>query len=102
MTRAAARAARKPAPAPALGPVVELWFEDILGVDPCNERHFEPSFDAIAQLAASIVSQGLLNPLIVRGEPGRWRVVAGSRRWRALKLITRLLSARLAMMLRPG
>ena len=80
------RALKQAPPLPALRPPVELWFEDIVGVDPCNARRVDPGEDAINQLAHSIAERGLLNPLIVRGTPGAWRVLAGGSRWRALKL----------------
>ena len=45
---------------------------------------------ALEELAASIRSQGLLQPLLVRplGEayPGKYEIIAGERRWRASKL----------------
>ncbi len=44
---------------------------------------------ALAELAASIKSQGLLQPILVRpdaGIEGRYQIVAGERRWRASKL----------------
>ena len=43
--------------------------------------------EAIAQLAQSIRDQGVLQPiLVVPGENGRYRIVAGERRWRAARL----------------
>lgn len=43
--------------------------------------------EAIAQLAQSIKDQGVLQPiLVVPGEHGRYRIVAGERRWRAARL----------------
>ena len=47
--------------------------------------HMDP--EAIASLSASIKSQGLMSPLIVRsvGE-GMWEIIAGERRFRAAKL----------------
>ena len=71
--------------------------------DPLNPRkHFED--DAIAELAASIATDGLLENLVVRRDPaggevlradedGRevrapiYRIVAGERRWRAMNLL---------------
>lgn len=44
----------------------------------------------LEELAASIRSQGLLQPLLVRpvgkGEPGKYEIVAGERRWRASQM----------------
>lgn len=47
--------------------------------------HMDP--ESIASLSASIKSQGLMSPLIVRsvGE-GQWEIIAGERRFRAAKL----------------
>jgi len=45
---------------------------------------------SLAELAASIRSQGMLQPLLVRphaSQHGRFEIVAGERRWRAARLI---------------
>jgi ParB family transcriptional regulator, chromosome partitioning protein len=49
-------------------------------------RDFDPA--ALADLAASIRSKGVLQPLIVRpvGSEGDFEIVAGERRWRAAQL----------------
>jgi ParB family chromosome partitioning protein len=45
-------------------------------------RHFDE--DALAELAASIASRGLIQPIVVRpGANQRYQIVAGERRWRA-------------------
>jgi len=45
-------------------------------------RHFDEA--ALSELAASIESRGVIQPVIVRPVPGgRWQLVAGERRWRA-------------------
>jgi ParB family chromosome partitioning protein len=47
-------------------------------------RTFEPG--ALEELAASLKSKGVIQPLIVRPDPsapGAWQIVAGERRWRA-------------------
>jgi len=45
-------------------------------------RHFEP--DALEELAASIATRGVIQPVIVRPlRGGRYQLVAGERRWRA-------------------
>ena len=86
--------ARKPAPRPEapriglegrLGAVIEVALREIDGLDPCNARHVEPTAADIADLADDIAARGLLNPLILRGAPDAYRVLAGGRRWRALK-----------------
>ena len=58
---------------------------EIDGLDPCNARHVEPTAADLAELADDIAARGLLNPLILRGAPDAYRVLAGGRRWRALK-----------------
>ncbi|QZH76168.1 MAG: ParB/RepB/Spo0J family partition protein [Erythrobacter sp.] len=45
-------------------------------------RHFDE--EALAELAASIASRGVIQPVIVRPQPrGKYQLVAGERRWRA-------------------
>ena len=46
------------------------------------------SQDSLEELAASIRSQGIIQPLIVRetGTPGSYEIIAGERRWRAARL----------------
>lgn len=53
-------------------------------------RHFDE--DALRQLADSIDQQGLLQPILVRAKPGArgdYEIVAGERRWRAVRLLGR-------------
>ena len=45
------------------------------------------SADADAELRASILAHGLLEPLVVRNREGVWHVVAGHRRYRALRAL---------------
>ncbi len=50
-------------------------------------RHFDK--DALNELADSLRSQGILQPLLVRPDPsspGRYQIIAGERRWRAAQL----------------
>jgi ParB family chromosome partitioning protein len=51
-------------------------------------KHFDP--ESLKELAESIKSQGLLQPLLLRPidptRPGKYEIVAGERRWRACKL----------------
>ena len=44
-------------------------------------RHFDE--EALSELAASIASRGLIQPIVVRPNQGRYQIVAGERRWRA-------------------
>lgn len=64
-----------------------------IGVNQVEPNPFQPrrrfDDDALAQLADSIRRDGLLQPLVVRpksGQPDRFELVAGERRWRAAKL----------------
>lgn len=61
---------------------------DALQPDPGQARKvFEDG--EIAALARTLEETGQLQPILVcqvEGEPGRWRIVAGERRWRAAKL----------------
>ena len=67
------------------GPTGEANAIDIASVVPSP---FQPrrAFDeeALTELANSIVSQGLLQPIVVRPRPqGGYELIAGERRWRA-------------------
>ena len=84
-----ATALKQAPPRATLGPPVSITLSEIVGIDPCNARRLAPSPDAIAELADAIRQSGLINPLILRGSSGAYRVLAGGRRWRALKLIAR-------------
>ena len=69
---------------------------DTPGVSQINIGDIDPNaeqprrlFDeeALAQLAQSIRDQGVLQPIIVAPQPGgRYRIIAGERRWRASRL----------------
>jgi ParB family chromosome partitioning protein len=47
-------------------------------------RHFEPK--ALAELAQSIKSDGIIQPLVVRRRGEQYELIAGERRWRAAQL----------------
>ncbi len=88
MTRPARKPAPSAPPAPIQpGPVVDVALSEIVGVDPCNERRAPTSAESVRDLAADIAARGLVNPLILRGLPGRYTVLVGGRRWRALTAI---------------
>jgi ParB family chromosome partitioning protein len=63
-----------------------------LSVDALSPNEHQPRhhFDrtALEELAASIKSQGLIQPVLVRPlqEPGKYEIVAGERRWRASRM----------------
>ena len=67
---------------------LKLAIKDILP----NPKQPRKNFDekALAELAESIQSQGLLQPILVRPvgpqQPGKYEIVAGERRWRACQL----------------
>ena len=53
-----------------------------------NSRQPRRRFDAeaISELADSVRTQGLVQPVLVRPtEPGQWELIAGERRWRAAR-----------------
>lgn len=69
-----------------IGRVLEL---PVTSIGP-NSRQPRRDFDAksIKELADSIRSSGLLQPILVRpaiGTPGQFELIAGERRWRAVK-----------------
>jgi len=71
-----------PAAGQARGGVQPLAY-DLIEPDPDQPRKFfEPI--ALGELSRSIATRGLIQPIIVRPiEQGRYRIVAGERRWRA-------------------
>jgi ParB family transcriptional regulator, chromosome partitioning protein len=73
---------RAPAPAPAAGSSVPI---ELLSPSPLQpRRHFAE--DELEFLAESIRARGVMQPLLVRpveGDPRRYEIVAGERRWRA-------------------
>lgn len=44
-------------------------------------KHFDP--DSLAELAESVASHGVLQPILVRAVGGEFQIIAGERRWRA-------------------
>ena len=62
----------------------ELKLADIIRDE--NQPRREFSEEAIAALAASIKEHGVLQPIVVTKEDGKYKIVAGERRWRAAKL----------------
>jgi len=84
---APAAPAPAPAPAPAAPPVPGLaGYQEIpvSGIEPSPSqarKEFTP--EQIAELAASITSEGLLQPIVVRRVGDKFQLIAGERRWRA-------------------
>jgi len=61
--------------------VASIPIEDILPDRNQPRRHFDEA--QIEELAASIRSKGVIQPILVRKEGDKYRIVAGERRWRA-------------------
>ena len=64
--------------------LVELKIEDIIRDEEQPRREFDK--DAIEALATSIKEHGVLQPIVVTKEDGKYKIVAGERRWRASKI----------------
>ncbi|MBM3868684.1 MAG: ParB/RepB/Spo0J family partition protein [Verrucomicrobia bacterium] len=88
---AAASPAAAPAPAPAVAPVAPgLLLQELplTSIVP-NPRQPRRDFDdaAVKELADSIRSEGLMQPIVVRKVKDGYELIAGERRFRAFKLI---------------
>ena len=61
-----------------------------IGIDQIDANPLQPrrlfQQDRLAELAQSIVANGIIQPLVVRKVGERYQLVAGERRWRAAKL----------------
>ena len=62
----------------------ELKIKDIIPDTEQPRREF--SEEALNALAASIKEHGVLQPIVVTKEDGKFKIVAGERRWRASKI----------------
>jgi len=62
----------------------QLNLDDIVRDEDQPRREFDP--EAIEALAASIKEHGVLQPIVVTREDGKYKIVAGERRWRASKI----------------
>lgn len=62
----------------------ELKIADIIRDEDQPRREF--SEEALSALAASIKEHGVLQPIVVTKEEGKYKIVAGERRWRASKI----------------
>lgn len=70
---------------PSKGEVREIEIGKIIPNRYQPRQHFDP--DALASLAASLKSHGLIQPITVRKEEnGQYELIAGERRWRAAQL----------------
>lgn len=66
------------------GELKKLKLADIIPDDEQPRRDFDE--EALGALAASIKEHGVLQPIVVTKEDGKYKIVAGERRWRASKL----------------
>src|SRR5579883_2178722 len=83
-TRAPAVTVAQPAPESPEAGALDLPITAI-DVNPLQPRRvFQP--DRLEELAQSIRSNGIIQPLVVRKAGDRYQLVAGERRWRAAKL----------------
>jgi ParB/RepB/Spo0J family partition protein len=76
----------EPAVAPAAQGVYRPTLHAAIRPDPENPRKLFDD-EGLAELEASIVRDGLAEPLLLRpvaGEPGQFMLIAGERRWRAI------------------
>lgn len=62
----------------------EIKITDIVRDEEQPRHDFSP--EAIDALAASIKEHGVLQPIVVTKEDGKYKIVAGERRWRASKI----------------
>jgi len=77
----------------ALLPAAETGTQTIreIGIDQIVPNRYQPrknfDTDALASLAASLKTNGLIQPLVVQGEAnGKFELIAGERRWRAARM----------------
>ncbi len=62
----------------------QLKLSDIVRDEEQPRHEFDP--EALEALAASIREHGVLQPIVVTKEEGKYKIVAGERRWRAAKI----------------
>lgn len=81
-------------------PDVERWVParqdgqvTVVRVDQLVANPFQPradiSDDKVAELAASIQANGIVQPIVARPQGERYQIIAGERRWRAARLLKR-------------
>ncbi len=83
----AASSAAKPVPAPSENGFCELPVKDIVPNPHQPRRDIDPRL--VKELARSIHSEGLLQPVVVRAKGKRYELIAGERRLRAFKHLER-------------
>jgi len=83
---AATPAAQTPAPAPTGAPgYLEIAVHQIEPSPYQARREVTP--EQLSELAESIRSEGLLQPIVVRKQGDKFQLIAGERRWRAFQLL---------------
>lgn len=65
--------------------IISLEMKDIVSKDDQPRKHFDD--EALEDLANSISTHGVIQPIIVRKVDDKYEIVAGERRWRASKKI---------------
>lgn len=85
---AASAAASASAPAPAAPAAPGFQEVPVLAVEPSPyQARREISAEQLNELAESIRSEGLLQPIVVRKHGDKFQLIAGERRWRAFQLL---------------
>ncbi len=64
--------------------LVKLKITEVIPDADQPRREFEP--EALAALAGSLKEHGVLQPIVVTKEDGKYKIVAGERRWRAAQI----------------
>ncbi|MDR2512798.1 MAG: ParB/RepB/Spo0J family partition protein [Puniceicoccales bacterium] len=77
------QAAHAPAPTQVVSPFQEVPVGKIVPARWQARREFDDK--TLAELAESIQSEGLLQPIVVRSTPDGYELIAGERRWRAFQ-----------------
>ena len=68
----------------AVSQLKELKIDEIVRDEAQPRRNFDK--EALGALAGSIKEHGVLQPIVVTKEGGKYKIVAGERRWRAAKM----------------
>jgi len=85
-TKSASAANTAAAPAPAGAPGFQEVAVHLVEPSPYQARR-EISPEQLSELAESIRSEGLLQPIVVRKHADKFQLIAGERRWRAFQML---------------
>jgi ParB family chromosome partitioning protein len=69
---------------PSKATVLQVPIETIARDSRQPRQHFDP--ETLKELAASIRAQGIIHPILLRRDSGKYFIIAGERRWRAAQL----------------